>query len=370
MASKKRNTKLPTIKQLPSGAYHCKVQIGKDDNGKAVYLSITDYDYDVVVLRAAEAKADREEAKRDKAAGRENMSLREAMVKYINTKSRVLSPSTVKTYKVYLDNAFEDIQHVAVSDITQEVIQAAVNRAAARLAPKTVRNHHGFLSAVLGFYRPDLTLRTTLPQKIKSEIAIPTEDEIKRLVDASRGTPMEIPVILAACCGLRRSEISALTWKDVDFAKGTIRIKEALVYDDENELVEKTTKKTASTRTIRMFPIVEESLRIEKERTGGRGSRITIEPDHITHRFEHLLNRAGLPRYRFHDLRHYTVSVMLALNIPKFYIASYVGHSSERMVDTVYGHLMASKKTSIEDQMQDYFSGVFDLKRNENGNEN
>ena len=45
-----------------------------------------------------------------------------------------------------------------------------------------------------------------------------------------------------------------------------------------------------------------------------------------------------------HDLRHYLVSVMLSLNIPKMYIADYVGHADEHMIDTVYGHIMASKK--------------------------
>lgn len=363
-----RKTKLPTIKQLPSGAYHCKVSMGKDTDGKTIYLSITDYDYNTVVLRAAEAKADRKQAKVDKSAGRANMSLREAMERYIDTKSAVLSPTTVATYKDYLQNAFTDLQPLPISAITQEMVQIAVNNAAKTRSPKTVRNYHGFLSAVLRANRPNLILHTTLPQKIKTEIAIPTEEEVKRMVAAAEGSPMEIPVLLAACCGMRRSEISALTWSDVNFQRGTIRIKEALVYDDKNELVQKTTKKTSSTRTIRMFPIVEEALRRYKDTTAGDGKYITIEPDNITYRFKHLLKQAGCPHYRFHDLRHYTVSVMLSLNIPKNYIAGFVGHSTERMIEEVYGHIMASKKTSVEDQMQGYFSSVFGLKRNEIGN--
>lgn len=359
---KKRNTKLPAIKQLPSGAWHCKVNLGKDDNGKTAYLSITDFDYNVVVLRAAEAKADRKKEKRDKASAKTSMSLREAMEKYITSKDAVLSPTTVSTYQDYIRNAFTDIQDHDICEITQEMIQISVNIAAATRSPKTIRNYHGFLSAVFGVYRPDMTLRTTLPQKIVTEIVIPTEDEIKRLMDAASGTPMEIPVLLAACCGMRRSEIAALTWKDIDFNKGTIRIKEALVYDKDNDLVEKTTKRTASTRTIRMFPIVEDALRRHKDETGAKDGHITIEPDRITHRFEHLLNKAGCPHYRFHDLRHYTVSVMLSLNVPIKYVSSFVGHSSTRMVETVYGHIMASKKTSVEEQMQDYFSAVFNQK--------
>lgn len=49
---------------------------------------------------------------------------------------------------------------------------------------------------------------------------------------------------------------------------------------------------------------------------------------------------------------------MLSLNIPKKYIVDYVGHETENMIDKVYGHIMQSKKTSVEDQMQDYFESV------------
>jgi integrase len=50
------------------------------------------------------------------------------------------------------------------------------------------------------------------------------------------------------------------------------------------------------------------------------------------------------------------VSVMLSLNIPKNYIANFVGHSSENLIEKIYGHVMQSRKTSAEDQMQEYFA--------------
>ena len=358
MATKTRKTKLPTITQLPSGAYHTRVTY-TDTDGKRKAVSITDYDYNTVVLRAAEAMADRKQDKVDRQQGRTSMSLAEAMAAYIDSKSAVLSPSTVRAYKATQRTAFAAIREVAVCDLTQDMIQRAVNQKAALYSPKTVRNHHGFLTSVLLIYRPDMALHTTLPQKRKREIAIPTEDEVKRMMVAAQGTPMEIPVLLAACCGLRRSEIAALTWRDIDFKKGTIKVNKALVADSENELVEKTTKTTSSTRTVRMFPLVSDALLRLKQQSPDVTGYIAPTPDNITHRFEHLLNAAQCPKYRFHDLRHYAVSVMLSLNVPKKYIASMVGHSSERMIDEVYGHIMESKKTSVEDQLQGYFEGVF-----------
>lgn len=353
---KKRNTKLPAIKQLPSGAYHASVYSHTDSDGKRHYESITGFDYNQVLLEVAQFKADKKQDKLEQAIAGTKLTVADAMDQYIDSKSAILSPSTIASYKAIRRNNLLDLQPLLITKVTQELVQISINKEAMNKTPKTVRNIHGFLAAVLQVYRPDLILRTTLPQKVKAEIAIPTEEEIRLLLNTAKGTEMEIPLILAACCGMRRSEIAALTWKDVDFGKNTIKIKKALVMDDDNELIEKTTKTTAGTRTIRMFPVVSETLINYKEAHPDDGGYISIRPDIISHRFEKLVKRTGIQHYRFHDLRHYTVSVMLSLNIPKNYIADFVGHETENMIDKVYGHIMQSRKTSVEDQMQEYFA--------------
>jgi integrase len=353
---KKRNTKLPAIKQLPSGAYHASVYSHTDADGKRHYESFTGFDYNQVLLEVAQFKADKKQDKLEQAIAGTKLTVADAMDQYIDSKSAILSPSTIASYKAIRRNNLLDLQPLLVTKVTQELVQISINKEAMSKTPKTVRNIHGFLAAVLQVYRPDLILRTTLPQKVKAEIAIPTEEEIRLLLNTAKGTEMEIPLILAACCGMRRSEIAALTWKDVDFGKNNIKIKKALVMDDDNELVEKTTKTTAGTRTIRMFPVVSETLINYKEAHPDDGGYISIRPDIISHRFEKLVKRTGIQHYRFHDLRHYTVSVMLSLNIPKNYIADFVGHETENMIDKVYGHIMQSRKTSVEDQMQEYFA--------------
>lgn len=356
---KKRNTGLPKITQLPSGAYHANVYSHTDADGKRHYESFTGYDYNQVMLQVVQFKADKKRDKLAAALGNVKMTVADAMDQYIESKNAILSPSTIASYKAIRRNNLLGLQKVTVKQVTQEAVQIAINQEAMNKTPKTVRNIHGFLAAVLQVYRPDLVLHTTLPQKVKSEIAIPTEEEIRLLLDTVKGTDMELPLILAACCGMRRSEIAALTWKDIDFRKNVIKIKKALVMDDDNELIEKTTKTTAGTRTIRMFPVVSDALLRYKEDHPDDGGYITVRPDIISHRFEKLVKRLGLPRYRFHDLRHYTVSVMLSLNIPKNYIADFVGHETENMIDKVYGHIMQSRKTSVEDLMQNYYQSVF-----------
>ena len=351
---KKRNTGLPKITQLPSGAYHAQVYSHTDDNGKRRYESFTGFDYNQVLLQVAQFKADK---KREKIEGNKNdLTLGEAMQKYLDIKSAVLSPSTFKSYSGIVRNHFKELQPIPLDKITRAQIQVYVNQISATRSPKTVRNVHAFVTAVFGMFRPDFSLTTTLPQKQKTEMMIPTEEEVKQLLQLTDGSPMYVPIILAACCGMRRSEIAALTWKNVNFKKNTITIDQAMVINVDREFVVKTTKTVAGTRTIRMIPLVADTLMQIKEPTAQPDDHITVGPNSITNNFCRLVRRNGLPEYRFHDLRHYTVSVMLALNIPKKYIADYVGHESENMIDEVYGHIMASKKTSVEDQMQEYFS--------------
>jgi integrase len=365
--AKKRNTKLPKIKQLPSGAYHCKVSTGKDENGKTVYLSITDHDYNTVVLRAAEAKADRKQWKIDKAAGRANMSLYEAIGEYIEIAAPLSSPATIRSYRSIHRNCLQLIMDANIDQITQDLIIRAINQDKKRLSIKTVKNVNSLLCLTLQHFRPDFTykinLNKTEAKKQKKEIKVPSEEEVRMLMEYTKGTKMEIPIILASCLGMRPSEISALRWDDFDFDAGVLTISRAVVRDSNNKYVEKGTKTEAGTRTVRLFPLVLDAMQTAYNEIDDKSGYICISPSKITDGFAKLRRDVGIRKdMRFYDLRHYVVSVMLSLNIPKKYIADYVGHENEKMIDEVYGHIMARKKTSVEDVMYNYFSGVFPKK--------
>ena len=361
MPKKKRNTGLPKITQLPSGAYHAKLYVGTDETGKRIYQSFTNYDYDQLVLEIVQFKAHRKEEQVAYRSGKRNMTLGIAFDQYIESKSAVLSPSTIVGYRKIRRTNFQDLMSEQIDKLTQNQIQISVNREALTLSPKSIRNAHGLLTAVLRVFRPDFVLHTSLPQKVKADIQIPTEDEIKALMLCAKGSDMEIPLYLAACCGMRRSEISALTWDCIDLKKGTLTIRHALVLNEQGKVVKKGTKTTAGTRTIRLFPVVLDALKAHKltQSDDQEQGYITISPNQITKRFPALIKQAGIRHFRFHDLRHYTISVMLSLNIPKNYIADYVGHETEDMIDRVYGHIMQSKKTSVEDLLNQYYSTVF-----------
>lgn len=326
-----------------------------DESGKRIYESFTNADYNELVYQVAEFKRGRELEKKGQAE-KNDKTLQDVCRKYIEIKSHTLSPSTLRNYVNMTERTMPDIMSKKLCDLTAEDIQREMNILSQRLSPKSVRNYHGFVSAVLNTFRPELRLNTTLPKRIKPDISIPEEPEIKQMLEAAKGTELEIPVALAACCGLRASEIAGLRWDSINFKKNTLTVKEAKVRDADNNIVTKATKTTAGKRTIRLFPFIVDILK-EAPRSGDYVVNIT--PHVFEKRFARMLKKYEIKHYRFHDLRHYCVSVMLSLNIPKSYIAAHMGHETERMIDQVYGHIMASRKTSAEDQMQEYFEQVF-----------
>ena len=355
---RQKRPKTPSIQQLPSGAYRAQIYIGIDAaTGKKKYDTFTDRDESAVMHWAIDRMRDRDEA-RDVHSKPTKMTFGEALDEYIASKSSVLSPSSIREYKRKRKTCVQSLMQIPLNKIKQSDIQIAINKEAVSHSAKTVRDIHGLISAVLSVYCPDICLNTTLPQKEKVEIEIPTEDEIRTLLKSAEGNEIEIPLYLAACCAMRRSEICALKWSDINFSKNTISIRGAVVYDENDELVLKKTKTTAGTRIITMLPIVKQVL-LRSYNEANKDSPLTaLTPNAVYHRYISLLDKNGIRRYRFHSLRHYTVSVMLLLNVPKKYIADYVGHSSETMIDQVYGHIMKDKKASFTDQLNDYFSSI------------
>lgn len=285
------------------------------------------------------------------------MTVGEAIDRYIDSRAAVLSPATVRGYRTIRRNGLRLIMDETVAALTEQAVQVAISADAERLSPKSVRNEGGLLLAALEAVRPDLRLDIRYPQPKPSDIQIPTEDEVDAMIRAAEGTPMHLPVLLAARCGLRRSEIAALLWSDIDTDAGVLRVRRAEVLGDDGTVHTKPPKSVTSARTILMPDEVADALIAARVTSVSDRVAPVRVPQDITNGFDDILRAAGVRHYRFHDLRHYLVSVMLAANVPKKYIADYVGHSTEDMIDRVYGHIMSAKKAEVQEAVKAYFDG-------------
>jgi len=162
-------------------------------------------------------------------------------------------------------------------------------------SPKTVRNTHGLISAVLSQYRPDLRLTTALPKKVRPYLYIPSDAEIKRLIEYASGTEMELPVLLAAFGPMRRGEISALTTDNI--SGNRVHVCKNMVLNGNRQWIIKHPKSYAGDRFIDYPDFAAE------KRQGITGNITALNPNMITDRFLNVLKMADLPHFRFHDLR-------------------------------------------------------------------
>jgi integrase len=236
-------------------------------------------------------------------------------------------------------------ERISVTDADAGKCQAKAH------SPKTVQNVHGFLSAVLSEFKPEMALRTTLPQKVRHEVIIPTEDDIKRIVEACIGTKYELPILLAIWLGLRESEIRGLTWDSV--SGNRIHIRQAIVQIEKGEDAIKGPKSTSGNRTIRAPQHIIDII-----------NRQPKKDDFIIHMTGRAMygglcricEKIGIQHYRFHDLRHVNASVMLALGVPDKYAMQRMGHATNNMLKTVYQHTMEEKMDTVADEVDEYFS--------------
>lgn len=279
----------------------------------------------------------------------ENMTVGAAIEEYITNQENILSPATVRGYKSIRKNAFADLMPVKLSRLRQAAVTRAVNVYALTHSPKSVRNAYGLLQSALKVYAPDLRLNTPLPQMVKKEISVPEQGQISALMAHVRGDRMEIPIVLAACLGLRRSEICALTGEDIDTAARTICISKALVPNDKNEYVLKAPKSYAGTRTL--SDVAPSILLLLKPFEGSPNRVFPHSPQTITDTFRHMAKALGL-NCTFHGLRHYNASVMLALGVPDKYAMERLGQSTPGMLKRVYQHTMRDKHDEVSKQMK------------------
>lgn len=321
---------MATAKKLPSGSYRVNLYIGKTADGKRQYKSFTANTKKEAEYLAAQYNQMRIDINRSE------MLLSDAVRRYITSKENILSPSTVRGYYVVLNNYLPELMALRIRDITAEHVQSAFNDFAKDHSPKTCRNAHGLISAVLKINRPELQLATTLPQKQKRDIYVPDENEVLDIQRLAQGTAIEVPFLLAVQCGLRASEISGLALSDVHDDHITIR--QARV-DGLDGAALKAPKSVSGYRNI---PISTELYKFLAEKADGdRVCNMTaneISSFWGKFRARHKLDS----RLNFHALRHHFASKCLLLGMPQKYTAELMGHSSLDMIERVYQHTFPS----------------------------
>ena len=315
---------MATAKKLPSGRWRCLIYDYTDESDKRHYKSFT-----ADTKKQAEFLATQYKLEESSMLELDKLTLKQAFERYCDSKSNVLSQSTLKEYRRLAKNAYNDLINKSINKINAEMLQKWTNSYALNHSPKSTRNAYGFLSAVFKTYRPQFQISITMPQSVKTYTYVPTDSDVKSLISYFSETDkdMLLAIYLAAYGTLRRSEIAALTAADVK--DNTISVNKAMIDAGKSNWIVKTTKTKSSTRKVIMPDFVIEQL-------PAAGKLINLNPTQIYSRFKHALKCLDIPDFRFHDLRHYAASIMHALGIPDVYIMQRGGWSSDRTLKQIY----------------------------------
>ena len=243
------------------------------------------------------------------------------------------------------------------------------------LNPHTVRNIRAVLRTALalaqrwGLISQNPASLVELPRMPSTEIAPLTRTEARQMVSALKGDRLEALYTLTLTLGLRQGEALGLRWSDVDFEASTINVEATLQrYGRSYHLNEP--KSRRSRRRLPLPPSLvnrllrHRTLQLEDRLRAGsawstnqwdlvflteRGRPLSGPT--VTRRLQRLLVQAGLPKKRFHDLRHSAASFMLAEGVPMRVITEILGHSDASLTANVYAHVAPELQREATDRV-------------------
>ena len=318
-------------------------------------------------------------SKEDKSAS--DILFTEFMKEWLGMIKNSVEMSTYGSYSYIVEKRiipyFEDKQ-IPLKELTPTDIQRYYTHCllVEHVSANTVIHRHANIHKALKYafkvglipYNP--ADRVERPRKNSFSSEIYGDKELEALFAAAKGTRLELAVILGAFYGLRRSEIVGLKWDAIDFEKKRFSIQYTVTETNiggKQTIVEKERTKTKSSR--RTLPIVEpfEKLLLDLRTAQGENRRVCgrsyctdylefvyvdelgqrIKPGYITMAFQKLLQKNGLKRIRFHDLRHSCASLLYAHGVSLKDIQEWLGHSTISTTANIYTHLdYSSKETS------------------------
>ena len=295
--------KLPEPRKLPSGSWNVRIQI----NGEI-------YSITRPTKKACQAEAAAVKTRIKAAHKRTDRSLTKAIDYYIQDRENILSPSTIRGYRTIQKNRFQTAMLRTIEDMTQEQWQRLVNQESRTCSAKTLKNAWGFISSVI----QDATGRkitVRLPQVVANDLPYLTAEQIPDFLNAIRGDYCEIAILLGLS-SLRRSEILAVRWEDIDLEAGCIYVHGSAVMNADGKLIHREeNKNTFSRRTV---PFLLPQLRTAVEAAEKKTEYVvTCNPNTIWSATNRACRKAGLPEIGAHGLRRSFASLAYHLNLPE-----------------------------------------------------
>jgi integrase len=330
--------------------------------------------------RESEAKVWRAEATTAAAAGKlktaTTLTLREACWLWLEAADsgavrdragKVFKPSTLRSYRSALRlRVLDEFGAVRLSEIRRPDVQSFVDRLLGEeLAPSTIANTLDPLRAVyrhavrreLVALNPTAELELPAANGQRDRIASPTE--AAALLEV---LPVGDRALWATAfyAGLRRGELQALRWGDVDLGRSEIHVQRS--WDEEAGQIDPKSK--AGIRTVPILGVLRDYLDARKIDAGpddddlvfGREPRVPFAPSSVGKRGRAAFKKAKVQRISLHECRHTFASLLIAAGVNPKAIQTFMGHATIQMTFDQYGHLMPGSRDEARELVDAYLA--------------
>jgi len=292
-------------------------------------------------------------------------SLGEWMDKWlVRYKKSQLKPSTYESYESIIRAYIKpSLGGIPLAKVQANMLQNFYNeRLESGLSTRTVRYTHAVSRQALqqavkeGLLSRNVADATTPPTVKSKQMQALSEDDLMALFEASKDDRFFPAYFLAATTGMRRAELLGLCWDSVDLEHGMVTVRRQLLPLKGGATLEETTKTKQGRRSISLTDDAIKVLAAQRQKQAQEKLRLgpayqdkglvfcredgaPVDPRTFTKHFQRILQKAGLPKIRFHDLRHTHASLLLSRGIHPKIVQERLGHSSITMTLDLYSHL-------------------------------
>ena len=286
-------------------------------------------------------------------------------------------PSSHQTYRGYIDHHIKPyIGDIPLGKLTTLDLQqlykkllsgGRVERTESEkqpkgLSPKTVRNINQVISSALTFAKEQKLIISnptdgcSLSKLEHREMKTLTAEQLQSFLQEAKESGVYEMYYIELATGLRRGELLGLKWENIDLEGGTIHVRRQVARIN-GEIVEAPLKTKNSYRTVSIGTDAVGILMQQKEKshseyvfpspTGG-----PISPDSVLHMLHRVLKRAGLPKVRFHDLRHTFATLALQNGVDVKTVSGMLGHYSAGFTLDTYAHVTTAAQRQAANTME------------------
>ncbi len=270
---------------------------------------------------------------------------------------------TYEVYRIILDNhLIPELGHIKLQRLTTQQVQSFyMKKLKEGFSSERVRTIHAVLHKALSHAKRIRLVGSNvcddveeLPRQAQQEMQPLTPEQAQVLLQKVREHRLEALLTLALTTGMRKGEILALRWQDIDLQKGDLQIRRTVNYRGRGRFIEGDPKTEKSKRKIVLPQFVVETFKrhrlVFSNKRGG-----FIVPMTLSNHFFQLLEEAGLPHIRFHDLRHSAATLLLSLGVPAKVVQEILGHSNFGTTMNNYSHVLPSMQQEAMDKMDSFF---------------